>query len=338
MILVARQVSWTDRIILPDGQTINSDVVDPAQLQGKDYRREYGIRSILGASDLRFVFAAVGVFAFVPILLATRWRMLLAVQGIRVSFWTALKLTYLGHLLSFFLIGTTSGDLIKAYLVGNYADKRTEGFVSVFFDRLIGMGVLVVFALLLALCLMSDPHVAGRVKPIAALLAVFVLAGVVLLSRRERRCIRLDKLLRPLPLSNLLAKVDQAVLAYRFAGGAILKASLLTLALQILSSTSGFFLGKALGLGDHATLWYFLLYVPLGFLVGSIPVSVFWGLGLLEGAYVALFSGGGLATATQAAMLAMAVRLLQLSWSLPGLPVLAMGVKLDRGELAGQLK
>jgi len=291
-------------------------------------------KSILAASDLKYVLAAVLLFSLVLVLGAVRWRILLEVQGIHLSLWVAMRLTYVGHLLSFFMIGTTSGDLVKAYLLGNYTDRKTEGFVSVFFDRLVGLAVLVVFALVVALFLMSDPHVAGRIKPIAALLAVMAVGGMVILSRRIRRWIRLEKLLRRLPLGRLLEQADQALLAYRLAGWSILKAAVATLLLQVLASVAGFFLGKALGFGDQATIWYFLLYVPLAFLVGSIPVSIFWGLGLLEGAYVALFSGGGLTTATQAAMLAMAVRLLQLFWALPGVPVLLMGVRLGRRDLS----
>ena len=31
----------------------------------------------------------------------------------------------------------------------------------------------------------------------------------------------------------------------------------------------------------EASIWYFWFYVPLAFLMGSIPISLFWGLGLL---------------------------------------------------------
>lgn len=339
LIIVLKQVNWSDQIVLPDGTKVSVAQFDGDLTAEGQYRREYGVGSLLSRSDPWYMLAGVGVFSIVPVLLAIRWRILLAVQGISISIWSAVKLTYLGHLLNFFLIGTTSGDLVKAYLLGSYTDKRTEGFVSVFFDRLVGLGVLVVFALVLAMCLWSDPYIETLVKPIALLLASVTLVGVVLVSRRIRRVIRFDKLLAWLPLGKLLGQIDQALLAYRSAHWAIAKAACLTFMLQILSSMAGFFLGRALGFGAQATVWHFLLYVPLAFIIGSIPISVFWGLGLLEGAYVELFSSGqiALATATQAAMLAMAVRLVQLLWSLPGLLPLAwarLGKRITQEPLA----
>ena len=107
-------------------------------------------------------------------------------------------------------------------------------------------------------------------------------------------------------MKDLLEVTDLPIL---LAGGC-------TAVLQLFASTSTFFLG--MGLGIEASIWYFWLYVPLAFLIGSIPVSMFWGLGLMEGAYVLFFAGSGFATVTQAAMLAMGARLIQLLWSLPG--------------------
>jgi len=324
--LVARQVNWQDQVILPDGTRIPKAQADPRLLEDEQTRVEYGVKTLLENSQPAYMLAAVGVFAFVPVLMIFRWQSLLAVQGVNLSTWEVTKLTYLGLLLNFFLIGTTGGDLVKAYLVG--PDKRAEAFVSVFFDRLVGLGVLVVFAMVLAICFWRDPQVATLVKPIAVLLILVVLAGLLLVSRRARRVVRLEKWLPLAPLGHILARLDRALLAYRLAYWPVVKAAVLTLALQVLASLAGYCLGLALGM--EARVWHYLLYVPLAFLIGSIPVSVFWGLGLLEGAYMKFFTSGALATGTQAAMLAMAVRLVQMFWSLPGLLALGGGVKVGK--------
>ena len=172
--------------------------------------------------------------------------------------------------------------------------------------------------------LWGDEQIGRLAKPVA-ILAVMVLAMlVVLFSNRARRLVRFDRWSPKLPFAAKIKHIDEALLAYRRQPKSFINASILSVALQLLVSTSMYFLGRALQM--DAAIWYFWLYVPLAFLIGSIPISVFWGLGLLEGAYIAFFAGTGLATVTQAAMLAMAFRLVQLLWSMPGSAFLIGGL------------
>jgi uncharacterized protein (TIRG00374 family) len=278
------------------------------------------------AKNMHFVPAlwSVIVFSFVAFFLAYRWQALLKVQGVHIPFWTMMRLTFAGNFLNFFLIGTTGGDLVKAYWIGRFSPKRAEGFISVFVDRFIGLVVLILLAAVLVVLMWHDQQVARLGRAVGSLVVLSAVAVVFLFSRRLRKLIRFDRWKHKLPISQIFDKIDQALLAYRKSGGVLIKAALATVMLQLLASTSAYFLGSALDI--HASLWYYWLYVPLAFLIGSIPVSIFWGLGLLEGAYIAFFNGSGFATVTQAAMLAMAVRLLQLLWALPGSFVLAAGI------------
>jgi len=278
---------------------------------------------------------SVLVFSLVAFLLAYRWQALLKVQGVNIPFWTMLQLTFAGNFLNFFLIGTTGGDLVKAYWVGRFSPKRAEGFVSVFIDRFIGVVVLILLAAILVVLMWHDRQVAELSRAVGLLVVASALAVVFLFSQRLRYLIRFDRWKHKLPISGIIGKIDQSLLAYRRSTGALLKAAGATAALQLLASTAAYFLGLAIHI--DAAIWYYWLYVPLAFLIGSIPVSIFWGLGLLEGAYVAFFSGSGFATVTQAAMLAMAVRLLQLAWALPGSIVLAKGIGNQKLPSAAEL-
>jgi len=291
------------------------------------YRYQPGAISLARNLKLGPAFYALVVFAAVPIFLAYRWKILLDALGITVPFRPAVRLTYAGLFLNFFLIGTTGGDLVKAYWLGKFDPRRTQAFVSVFVDRFLGLSVIILFAGLLVIIMWRDPQIASLIKPVGFLVLMLSAAVIVLFSSRLRRWIRFDRWSSKLPLSSVVAKIDQSLLTYRRDPRTVLQAIAVTVVLQLLASTSAYFLGMALQI--EASIWYFFLYVPLAFLIGSIPISVFWGLGLLEAAYIALFVGSGLATATQAAMLAMAMRILQLIWALPGTYVLIRGLDRD---------
>lgn len=309
------------RVRNPDGREFTIDRSSP---QYANYKYMPGAITLVQDLRIRLAFCGVMIYAVVPVLQATRWRILLRIQQIVISFGTSLKLTYAGLFSSFFLVGTTAGDLVKAYWLSRNSPRRTETFVSVFIDRFIGGAVVVLVAGVLVLVLRDEPMVANLVLPVWTMLLVFVVVVLILFSFKIRHLIRFDRWSSKLPLNSLINKIDQSLLACRRNLPAVRRAWALTLTLQLLSSTSVYFVGR--GLQIDGTLWQFWFFVPLAFLVASIPISVFWGLGLLEGAYVALFAGSGLATVTQAAMLAMAVRLTQLLWSLPGSYVLMRGL------------
>ena len=173
-----------------------------------------------------------------------------------------------------------------------------------------------------------DPQVAKVSRAIGVLVVLAAMAILVLFSRRIRTLIHFDRWKLRLPIAGIIDRIDRSLLAYRQSPRLFFRAVGATVVLQILSSIASYFLGMAIHI--DAGIWYYMLYVPLAFLVGSIPVSVFWGLGLLEGAYVGFFAGSGFATVTQAAMLAMAVRLMQMFWAMPGSLVMAAGVR--KGE------
>jgi uncharacterized protein (TIRG00374 family) len=300
------------------------------EIAKSDSTYKYRVGAINLARNIRIgpAIIALGIFAFVPILLTYRWRQLLRAQQIELTFGAAAKLTYAGAFLNFFLIGTTGGDLVKAYWLGRFSPKRAESFVSVFVDRFVGLIVLVFLAAILVVFMWRDPQVAKISRAVGMLVLVAAAAILILFSRRIRSVIHFDRWKSKLPIAPMIGRIDESLLAYRQSPKYFLQAVGATAILQVLSSIASYFLGMAIHI--DAGIWYYMLYVPLAFLIGSIPVSVFWGLGLLEGAYVAFFAGSGFATVTQAAMLAMAVRLMQMFWSLPGSIVTATGIEEEK--------
>ncbi len=287
------------------------------QATGKriNFKYQPGLITICKKIDFSYALSSLALFSIVPIFLSLRWQILLKAVGINVNFLNTLKIVFAGRLMNFFFISTTGGDLFKAYWVSRKG-KRTEAFVSVFVDRFLGFAFITILAAILCLIFINDPNVNKLIKPIFALVMIFVLFLVVLFSSAARRLVRFDRWEGKVPFHHILVKVDNALMIYRNQPKVLLKAGIYTAGIQLGVSTANYLFGKSIGI--DVSVWYYYLYVPLAFIVGSIPISIFWGLGLMEGAYIVFFTGSGFATATQSAMLAMGARLLQLIWSLPG--------------------
>lgn len=85
---------------------------------------------------------------------AWRWKILLQAQGIKISLFRAISLSFQGNAFSLFIPGgALGGDVVKASIVAVEADekKRMEGITTVALDRLIGMSALFIIVLCISL-------------------------------------------------------------------------------------------------------------------------------------------------------------------------------------------
>ena len=92
------------------------------------------------------------VFMGMTILLGViRWRMVLKLQGLALPFGRATEISLVAHFFNSFLLGSTGGDLLKAYYAARETHhKKAEAVTTVFIDRLVGL-----FAMLLFACMMA---------------------------------------------------------------------------------------------------------------------------------------------------------------------------------------
>jgi uncharacterized membrane protein YbhN (UPF0104 family) len=126
------------------------------------------------------------VFMGMTILLGlVRWRMVLRVQGLDLSLIRTSEISLVAHFFNSFLLGSTGGDLLKAYYAARETHhKKTEAVMTVLVDRLVGL-----FAMLLFACFMMLPNLGllarhGRLAALAWLIAA-MMAGcgsVILVS------------------------------------------------------------------------------------------------------------------------------------------------------------
>lgn len=282
------------------------------------------LRVVLRDADWRWLAASVVALAPIPFGLALRIQWLMNANGIGLSLRRALAVTFAGNFANFVLPGQTSGDVIKAVLIARETDRRHEAATIVFFDRVVGLVNILILSGAMLLINWRDPAVKVWGRSIGVLLAAMVVPGVLYFSMSFRRAIGWDRLVDRLPLSAHIRRIDNAVLAYRDHRGVVVRCLAMSVMLQVFAILSTYCIGVALGVVGRNlgyTFQVYLLYIPLCWIVGALPLSP-QGIGLVEAAYVQLlFHAAGFGTAEGATMISLLNRVVTLLWALPGVVV-----------------
>ncbi len=303
---VFSKVQWHDRMTVLDAagkevETFSGEIVGPwdakkfeFRVEGEEQARVYdsepddaGRRSAAVPGFLTYVrnvdplWFALGAACYVIALViaAGRWWWLLRANGLAVSLPEAIRFTWIGVFFNNVVPGQTGGDVIKAlYIVKHCPDGRVEALMSVIVDRILGLGSL---ALLGAVVVLFDVERFAEIAiGIWAVLALVLGIGVVAFSRRIRRTIKLDQLLRRLPpkIAGPLMKVDSAIFFYRNHKGGILAWLLIGVVNHGFTVLSFLLIGTSLGVG-LPPLEYFVL-VPVILMVSAVPLGPNgWGVG-----------------------------------------------------------
>ena len=105
-------------------------------------RREMG--AALKLADWWWLVVGVVVFFFCTLVATARWKILLAVQGINMTWLRTWQLFMVGMFFNLFMLGSTGGDVVKMFLTMREArENKAAALLSVFMDRVIGMLALI---------------------------------------------------------------------------------------------------------------------------------------------------------------------------------------------------
>ncbi|MCF7957329.1 MAG: flippase-like domain-containing protein [Phycisphaerae bacterium] len=285
------------------------------------------------------VIGAVVLYFMAQTLLASRWMILLKVHGVSISFFQAVKLTYLGLFYNNMMPGAVGGDLLKGWYITRHSDEtnRVSAVVTVFVDRLIGLIGMIMVATVASFFIGREiAYKQFQIRWLVwATLGAMVLAAVLFLSKRIRQKLLISLILEKLPFSDLLKKIDSSIRIYRQHKTTIVLSLLLTATIQGLSIVAIWILTQALHF-DKVTFVQCLTILPVIWVIGAaIPVP--GGLGIIEGCITYLFSMAidpvDPAGATERALaLALLNRMMICFCSLPGALVPIFGGHLPKAN------
>lgn len=249
------------------------------------------LSSILLSDPFAFL-GAVCLYLLTTYFSTLRWQLLVPSPiGARRLF----SMYMIGAFFNAYLPGGIGGDAVKAYYLsrelaaaGGHSKAApleaplTLAIASVFMDRYIGFGTLLVINLGVLPFGISYLQRASSVVPllwvIPVIVVLFVLSSLALFKFRLGQRI------------GFLARAYQYVHTYAAKGSTIAKAVLYSAALQILVIASVYLLAQGLSLS--VSFLALLIFVPIIIVFSMIPVSIA-GIGLREGAFVFLLGALG---------------------------------------------
>jgi glycosyltransferase 2 family protein len=236
---------------------------------------------------------SLGLMGATIFLGVVRWRQVLRVHGLELSFARATEISLVAHCFNSFLLGAAGGDLMKAYYAARETHhKKAEAVGTVFVDRIIGLFALLVFTMVAMAVnlplLNADPLFLKLAGVIAAMFAGC--AAVLFLALRggvSRGLPQAREWLRRLPRGDFLERLRDSLKPFGRDPAFLLKSlavSLLLCAVCVLHVQS-----LAWGLGLNISWRHLFAIVPMITCMVVIPLTPS-GLGVRENLFVLMLA------------------------------------------------
>ncbi|MEI6083336.1 MAG: lysylphosphatidylglycerol synthase transmembrane domain-containing protein [Verrucomicrobiota bacterium] len=264
---------------------------------------------------------AVLCIGFVCLLGISRWRLILGVQGLNLSFSRTASIFFIGTFFNAFMLGSTGGDVIKAWYVAHETHhKKAEAIITVVVDRLIGLIALFIIALIMMGIFYQRVFEDKRLIGFSILTLVVVLGTVTVTilgfwKGFADKFPRVRSSLEKLPKYEMLERMVNSYRTYASHPVVILKTMLQSFGVHTCVMLSIVCVANGLHI-TSATLTDYFLYLPIVNSISAMPVS-FSGFGVREGMYVEMFGQVGM-PAVQALTLSLLGYIVQLVWSIVG--------------------
>ncbi len=255
-----------------------------------------------------------GLFLLNTIISSSKWKMLLASDGVHVPLGRLLSSYLIATFFNLFMPSSIGGDAYRVVDAGRHGGSA-KSFASVLADRLTGFLALAIWGLLFSAMGWSrlpDKRILWLPVLVFGLMATMVFA---LVQRRMLvavlRAFRIDRWTK---LDAFIHRVLDSMAAYHGDRRLMAKVFGISLFFQMMAITIIFCISKAMGW--QVPFIYFCIFVPLITLGEALPISIF-GIGVRDSLYVFFFAQGG-ATREQALSLALVYVLITIGYSLLG--------------------
>jgi glycosyltransferase 2 family protein len=332
----ARLAARQGRLVARNGTPVEWDTLKrPEQWR---YGWQYGppaLWSTLRRIDVRPLALSFVLMGVTLVLGVMRWRMVLRVQGLELSFGRAMEISLVAQFFNSFLLGTAGGDLMKAYYAARETHhKKTEAVVTVFVDRVFGLWSMLLFAGVMIVPnarLLEQPGL----RTATGLLGIMLVAasGFMLVAFRggvSKAWPAARLWLRRLPKGEYLERSLDSCRLFGQQQGFVLRALGLSMLVNFVMVLQFWVVSRGLGL--QVPLHVLCLVVPMIVCVSALPITPS-GLGVRENLFVHALAVPAIAVAaTPALSLSLLAYAGSLFWSLVG-GVVYLTLK-DRHRLA----
>jgi uncharacterized protein (TIRG00374 family) len=273
------------------------------------------IQRIFLAAHWAWLVLAVVFFIGAQTLCALRWVLISQPLQLNRSWHEFLRLYFLGTFFNTFLPTTIGGDVVKTYYLARDTHLLARSTTSVFMDRNVGLGSLLLVGCIAATMNSAVPHGMSIMLILWLLVAVYLLANAALLHSRLHEWVH--RKLCQWRFERLVQRVDAlfgSVAMYRRNLFTMTATVVLSGGIQLIGFMSVFFIGLAID--APASLKHYIVFLPVIAVVTMLPVSI-GGLGVRESTLVAFFVPVGL-TREQSVTIGFLMHAVMVVASLPG--------------------
>jgi glycosyltransferase 2 family protein len=222
-----------------------------------------------------------------------RWRIVLEASGLHLPLDRATSISFVAQFFNSFLLGSTGGDLIKAYYAARETHhKKTEAVTTVFVDRLVGLWSMLLFA-----CLMMIPNYGmlrlSRDVGLPSLIILAMLVGLSLVlglafwGGVSKGFPQARSYLRRLPKGEVLERALDSCRQFGQQKSFLLKTIAISLIVNVIWVVQIIVLGQGLGLDIQPMA--LCVIVPVIFCISALPLTPN-GLGVRENLFVLMLA------------------------------------------------
>lgn len=231
---------------------------------------------------------------------ARRWKMFLAMEGIKAQTSRLFRRIWMSRFFSNTLPGSIGGDIFRVVESADLSNSRMAVARSVLLDRVVALIALCAYASSASLVWAAVTARTGLGAVAAVCLAGSMIALLLLGSQAPSRIIlRLAKKLRGERTRRFSLELADSLRDLAGRPGLLLGAALITILFNVTWAIGSYFGFLALGLKISPLLVVTL--IPVVYVVTALPVSIN-GLGVSEGVFVLVFTTAGLQPAQAAAV------------------------------------
>jgi uncharacterized protein (TIRG00374 family) len=222
-----------------------------------------------------------------------RWRMVLEVQGLKLSLPRTAEISLVAHFFNSFLLGSTGGDFLKAYYAARETHHlKTEAVMTVLVDRLVGLFAMLLFAVLMMLPNLALLAKHGRLAALSWLVICMMAACGTLVVLAfwggvTKTLPRARVWLRRLPRGELMEKALDACRQCGRERAFLLRMLGLSMILNVCCVLQIWVLARGLHLAVSPLALFVI--VPIVVCISALPIAPS-GLGVRENLYVLMLA------------------------------------------------
>ena len=222
-----------------------------------------------------------------------RWNMVLQVQGLHLPLGRATSISFIAHFFNSFFLGSTGGDLMKAYYAARETHHRkTEAVAAVFMDRIVGLWSMLLFAVLMMvpnIGILQDHNklLGWALFIICLLLGSSGFLALALYGGVSRRFPKAREWMRKLPKGEAVERGIEACRVFGSNKAVLFRVIMVSMALNAVCVFQ--FMAVAYGLKITISPMILFLVVPMIICIAAFPITPS-GLGVRESLFVILLS------------------------------------------------